>query len=119
MRPEFLDFVLDQLAPLGPVRARRMFGGGGLYLSDTMFAIVSEDVLYFKVDDGNRAAFEDAGMGPFTYESRGRSVALSYYEVPPDLVEEPDALNDWARAAWEAARRSAAKGGGKEGGGKR
>ncbi len=31
LSPQYRDYALDLLAPLGPVRARRMFGGGGLF----------------------------------------------------------------------------------------
>ena len=109
MSPEFRDYLLDQLAPMGPVRARRMFGGGGLFLDDMMFALVVDDVLYFKVDDGNRAPYETADMKPFTYKSRARTVALSYFEVPPELIEDAEDLTVWARAAWDAALRSGTK----------
>jgi len=114
MSTEFRDYLLDQLAVLGPVEAKRMFGGGGLFLSGAMFGLVADDVLYLKADDGNRADFEARGMGPFTYEKKTRKtpVALSYYEAPPDAIEDADELCRWARAAWEAARRSGgAKGG--------
>lgn len=105
---EFRDFVLDQLEPLGGVTARSMFGGAGLYRDGTMFAIVSDDVLYLKVDDETRPAFEDRGMAPLTYERRGRSdpIALSYWEAPPDLLEDADDLCAWAARAWKAARRA-------------
>lgn len=108
MSPEFCDYLLDLLAPLGPVRARPMFGGGGLYLADTMFAIVADDVLYLKADDGNRGDFEARGMDPFTYRRDGRKdpIAMSYWETPAEVLEDGDELCRWAQRAWEAARRS-------------
>ena len=106
MSAEFRDHLLDLLAPLGPVRAKRMFGGGGLYLDGTMFAIVADDVLYLKADDGNRGDFEARGLPPFRYSRGGREFALSYHEAPPDLLDDADDLAAWARKAWEAARRS-------------
>ena len=110
MSPDFRDYLLDQLAPFGGVEAKRMFGGGGLYRDGTMFGLVSDDVLYLKVDDVNRADFEDAGMAPFTYTNKARKkpVAMSYYETPGDVLEDPDQLCAWAGRAWEAARRSGA-----------
>lgn len=108
MSPDFRDYLLDQLAPLGGVEAKRMFGGGGLYLDGAMFGLVADDVLYLKADDGNRADFEDAGMAPFTYTNKARKkpVQMSYYETPDDVLEDPEALSAWAGRAWEAARRS-------------
>lgn len=106
MSPEFRDHVLDLLSPLGPVTARRMFGGDGLFLDDTMFCLISDDVLYMKADEVNRGDFEAAGMAPFRYARGGATVALSYFEVPPDVMEDSGQMVAWARLAWEAARRA-------------
>lgn len=111
MSPGFRDYLLDQLEPFGPVAAKRMFGGGGLYLDGAMFGLIADDVLYLKADDGNRAGFEDAGMAPFAYEKKTRKepVKLSFWECPPDVLENPEALSAWAGRAWEAARRSGSR----------
>ena len=108
MSPDFRDYLLDQLAPFGPVAAKRMFGGGGLFRDSAMFGLIADDVLYLKADDDNRADFEDAGMGPFTYKKKSRKepVKLSFWECPDDVLEDPEALSAWAGRAWEAARRS-------------
>ncbi len=52
--PEFRDYILEMLAPLGGVTARRMFSGAGLYRDGTIFGLIAGDILYFKVDDANR-----------------------------------------------------------------
>lgn len=111
MSPGFRDYLLDQLEPFGPVAAKRMFGGGGLYLDGAMFGLIADDVLYLKADDANRAGFEDAGMAPFAYEKKTRKepVKLSFWECPPDVLENPEALSAWAGRAWEAARRSGSR----------
>lgn len=100
---EFLDYVVDQLGPVGGVAARRMFGGHGLFRDGTMFAIVAADTLYFKVDERNLADFETAGAAPFTYMRAGKRVALSYYEVPAEVIDDADDLAAWARKALDAA----------------
>ena len=100
---EFLDYVSDQLEPVGGVAARRMFGGHGLFRDGVMFAIVAADTLYFKVDDHNLADFEAAGAPPFTYAREGRRIALSYREVPADVVDDADDLCAWALKAIDAA----------------
>jgi DNA transformation protein len=65
-----------------------------------MFALLANDVLYLKADEIAARAFEAEGMGPFTYTSEGRPpVAMSYWEVPPRLLEEPDELAERAREA--------------------
>ena len=105
---EFLRYVLDQLRGLGVVTSRKMFGGAGLYLDGTIFALIAYDTLYFKVDETNRSDFEEAGMEPFR-PFDDTSYVMSYYEVPIDVLEESDDLVAWARNALAAARRSPVK----------
>jgi DNA transformation protein len=101
----FVDDLLDRLEPLGKLRARKMFGGTGLYCDGIFFGLVAGDVLYFKVDAENLAPYEEAGMARFRpFEDRGGS-SLGYYEVPLEVQERPARLVEWARAALAAARR--------------
>lgn len=72
-----------------------MFGGVGIYASERFFALIANDVLYFKVDDSNRGDFEARGMGPFLPFGDERD-KMQYYEVPADLLDDPDALRPWA-----------------------
>jgi DNA transformation protein len=75
-----------------------------------MFGMVTEDTLYFRVDDGNRATFKEAETSPpLSYEKQGRSIDLSFWQAPERLLDEPDALVVWAQEALAAARRVAAK----------
>jgi DNA transformation protein len=97
------SFVLDQLSALPGLRAKAMFGGHGLYQSDRFFGILMEGRLYFKVDDASRAAFVERGMGPFTYEKARRTLAMNYFEVPPDVLENREELLAWANRAVRAA----------------
>jgi len=105
---EFVRYVLDQLRGLGVVTSRKMFGGAGLYLDGTIFALIAYDTLYFKVDETNRSDFEKAGMEPFQ-PFDDTSYAMNYYEVPIDVLEESDELVAWARDALAAARRGPSK----------
>jgi DNA transformation protein len=103
---EFVAFVLESLQPLGGVNARRMFGGWGIYKDDVMFALIAYETLYFKVDDGNRAAYEDAGLPHFTYTDKGKPIRMSYCEAPSEGFDDPEILCDWARGAFAAALRA-------------
>ena len=93
---EFLGYVLDQLSGWGQVHARRMFGGVGLYRDNKMFGLIADDVAYLKVGDSNRAAFEQAGSSPFQ-PFPDKATTMSYYEIPPDVLESPDELAQWAK----------------------
>src|SRR6267142_4572107 len=92
----FRTFIVDQLGRVVPrLRARRMFGGVGIYAGALFFALVDADTLYFKVDDSNRPDFEARGMSPFLPFGDERD-KMQYYEVPADLLDDPDALRPWA-----------------------
>jgi DNA transformation protein len=106
MQSDFVATVVDLLSPWGGVTARRMFGGYGIYRQGLMFALVADDVLYLKVDDQNRAAYEAAGVGPFTYDGKNKTVTLPYWEAPSDLFDDQDAMIDWAKGAFGAALRA-------------
>lgn len=100
----FRAFVLEQLQVAGPVTARAMFGGVGLYCEGCFFALIADDVLYLKVDDVTRPEFERAGSGPFR-PFGGDTHVMQYYELPPEVLEDRTALREWARAAIGVARR--------------
>lgn len=104
---EFVSHVLEMLEPLGPVSARRMFGGYGIYLDRSMFALVADDTLYLKVDDRSRGEFEAAGLEPFRYTKKGKSFQMSYHAAPEDALEDAELLREWARKAVDAAFRAA------------
>ena len=106
----FAEFLREQLAPLGRVTMRRMFGKTGVFCDGLMFGMVTDNTLYFRVDDHNRAAFKEAEVfPPLSYEKEGRTIDLSFWRAPERLFDEPDELDAWARAAVAAARRVAAK----------
>jgi DNA transformation protein and related proteins len=107
----YVEYTLELLEPLGPVRARAMFGGWGLYHDGRMFGLIIEERLYLKTDDTTRAAFESAGGEPFVYDpGTGRKpVTMSYWTPPPDASDDAHALLPWARRAVEAALRAAQK----------
>lgn len=93
----FEEQVLDRLAPLGEVTARPLFGGHGLYWGETIFAIVFGGRLYLKADERSKYDFTTRGMGPF--RPNERQTLKSYYEVPPEVLDDPEALLSWAGEA--------------------
>ena len=106
----FAEFLSEQLAPLGQVTTRRMFGKFGVFCDGLMFGVVSDDTLYLRVDDGNRVAFAEAGeFPPLNYEKGGKKIEMSFWRVPERLLDEPDDFVVWAREALAAASRVAAK----------
>ncbi len=105
---EYITYILDQLAGLGELSCRRMFGGAGIYHRGRMFALIAEDVLYLKADDSNRPDFEAEGMGPFTPWDDPKHT-MRYYEVPVDVLENKETLAEWAEKAYAVALKKSKK----------
>ena len=106
----FAEFLREQLAPLGHVTVRRMFGKTGVFCDGLMFGMVTDNTLYFRVDDDNRADFKEAeAYPPLNYSKKGFAIDLSFWRAPERLFDEPDELVEWARIALGAANRVAAK----------
>jgi DNA transformation protein len=104
----FVDFVVEQLAGLGAVSSRRMFGGVGLYCDGRFFGLIDDDTLYLKVDDVNRGDFLARHMAPFRPYKDRPELSMSYYQAPVDVIEDPEQLVVWARASLRAAAESPA-----------
>ena len=106
----FAEFLREQLAPLGRVTMRRMFGKTGVFCNGVMFGMVTDDTLYVRVDDLNKSVFREAESAPpLNYEKQGQTIDLAFWRVPERLLDDSDELVTWARAALAAARRVAAK----------
>lgn len=85
-----------------------MFGGIGIYSGELFFALIADDTVYFKVDASTRSDFEARGMGPFRpFGDDGGT--MKYYQLPDDLLEDPDALRPWAEKAVAIARQNKAR----------
>ncbi|HYD41632.1 MAG TPA: TfoX/Sxy family protein [Anaeromyxobacter sp.] len=105
--PTFADHAVDLLSGLGPVDARRMFGGYGVYARGVMFALLYDDELFLKTDDETRDRFRAAGCRMWVY---GRMAETNYYRPPDEAHEDAEAMLPWAKLGLEAAlRRRAAK----------
>jgi DNA transformation protein len=106
----FAEFLHEQLAPLGRLTLRRMFGKTGVFCDGLMFGMVTDNMLYLRVDEQNREAFKEAASSPpLNYAKGGSTIDLSFWRAPERLFDEPDELVEWARVALAAARRVAAK----------
>jgi DNA transformation protein len=60
---------------------------------------LDEGRVFFKTDTVSQADYTARGMGPFTYEMKGKVMTMAYHEVPPDVLEQPHELTAWARRA--------------------
>ncbi len=107
--PGFVEFAVDLLSRLGPVRARAMFGGHGIYCGDLMIGLVDDDEVFLKTDELTRPAFVAAGCRCWVYEDATRRMETGYFRPPDEAHESPEDMEPWGRLALEAARRAAAE----------
>lgn len=104
MNTDFSDEAVERLGRVVPrLRARRMFGGVGLYSGEIFFGLIAFDRLWFKVDDSNRADYEARGMEPFR-PFPNRPTVMSYYEVPAEFFDDAEELRVWALRSVAIAR---------------
>lgn len=100
----FTLHCLELLSPLGPARARRMFGGVGLYVDGLFIALIADGQLYLKVGPAQMASFEAAGCQPFVFTTAdGSRHTMGYRTVPEAALEAPEAMRPWALLAMQAA----------------
>ena len=101
-KDDYVDYIVDKLSGVGDVSSRAMFGGYGIFNEGLMFALISDGVLYFKVDDSNREMYEKAGSGKFQH-------GISYWEVPTEVFEDTAKLYEWANISIGIAQAKAEK----------
>lgn len=94
---EYTEYALELLEPIGRVRTARFFGGVGLSVGNAQFAMIMGNSLYFVVDDSTRPKYEKAGMTAFSYlTKKGRVQVRRYFELPEEILTDPQALKQWA-----------------------
>lgn len=108
VRDSYRDYVLEQLGRVRPVTWKKMFGGVGIYADEVFFAVIDNDVLFFRTGEGNRAEFERRGMAPF--QPMGPDTKpMAYHEVPGEVLENALELAAWVASSVEEARRAGAR----------
>lgn len=104
------DFLTDLFSEFGPVDIKRMFSGFGISADGVNFALSLRAGLFLRADADTIPRFEAEGCGPFTYQTRQKTVTVnSYWQMPARLFDDPTEAAEWARAALDAARRAAVK----------
>jgi DNA transformation protein len=97
--------IADRLTGLGIVSVSRFFSGAAIAIDGVQFAFIIEGTLYFRTDETTRADFEALGAAPFVYErhARRRVKVSSYFEAPDAIVDDAEALRQWAARSHRAA----------------
>lgn len=104
----FADHIVEMMSAFAQVEAKPMFGGHGIYRQGLMFALIADERLYFKVDDVSQPHFDAQGLGPFTFEMKGKQGRLRYHAAPEEAYDDPGQMATWARLGYESAVRQQA-----------
>jgi CDP-diacylglycerol---glycerol-3-phosphate 3-phosphatidyltransferase len=107
-RDEFVAFLIEQMAGLGKVTTKKMFGGYGFYFDGLIFAVlIEDDQPCLKADAESEKYFVSAGSREKTYEGKNKPIRMSYWTLPEAALEEADQMTYWAKLAYAAALRKA------------
>lgn len=107
---EYLDHVGEMLSEFGPIDARRMFGGAGIFRDNLMFILIVEETIYFKTDKNNEADFEAEGLEPFSYDTKKGLRTINGLRLAPErCLEDPAEMAIWAQKAFDAALKADAR----------
>ena len=111
LSPGFADYVLELLAGFGRLEAKRMFGGAGLYRDGVMFAILDDDVVFFRVDDALEEELKAQGSVPWSYSMKrdGAVREMGYWRMPETAADDPDEAVAIAKRSYAAALARQAK----------
>ena len=106
---DYRDFILDQLSQVEDIMPCRMFGGLGLFKDGVIFGMLSSmDGFYLRVDNINQPDYEALSAEPFR-PNQGGEMTMAYFQVPVEILDDPERLAIWADKACDAAGRNAAK----------
>jgi len=110
MRPgnAYLEFVQERFSTFGEIHSRYLFGGYCLYCDGVVFALVADSALFLKADEENRSLFETQGLAAFR-PFEDQTMVMKYYQAPPEIFEDDEAMRHWVGGAIEAGRRAAVK----------
>ena len=97
VQPQYLAYILEQLAGINNLHSRRMFGAVGLYSGELFFGLIDDDTLFFKTDGSNAADYTSRNMPRFMPFPERPEAVMAYYQVPADIVEDNESMEIWAR----------------------
>jgi DNA transformation protein and related proteins len=104
-----MAFACDLFSGMGPVTARRMFGGVGLYAGAVMFGLIDDGRIYLKTDHGLQRELAAAGAVSWIYTERkgpkaGIPQPTSYWSLPESAIDDAEEAMDWGRRALAVAQ---------------
>jgi DNA transformation protein len=103
VKSDLASYVAEQLAFLGRISSRGIFGGVGIFLEERLLGIVMEDKLYLHTDKSNLDDYASRGMPQFKPYPNAFDLTTDHHQVPPEIVQDPEQLRAWSQRALTAA----------------
>ena len=103
------SYVSEQLAFLGRISSRSIFGVTGIFIDDRLLGIVAdEETLYLHTGPSNRDDYLSRGMPQFKPYPNAFDLTTDHHRVPAEILRDEALLREWGdralKAAVEAAR---------------
>ena len=103
VKSELANYVEEQLAFLGRISTKSIFGGIGIFVDERLLGIVMEDKLYLHTDASNLRSYQDRGMPQFKPYPNAFDLTTDHHQVPAEIVDDPVLLKQWGEQALAAA----------------
>jgi DNA transformation protein and related proteins len=103
VKSELASYVEEQLAFLGRISTKSIFGGIGIFVDERLLGIVMDDKLYLHTDASNLQAYQQRGMPQFKPYPNAFDLTTDHHQVPPEIVDDPAQLKRWGEEALAAA----------------
>lgn len=100
-------YVTEQLAFLGKISNRAIFGGTGIFVEERLLGIVMKDVLYLHTNVSNIDDYVSRGMPQFKPYPNAFDLTTDHHRVPQEVLEDAQLLQDWGQRALNAAIQAA------------
>lgn len=103
MKSSLAGYVTEQLAFLGPIAIRSIFGAAGIFIEDRLLGIVANERLYLHTGPVNRADYLARGAPQFKPYPNAFDLTTDHHQVPQDIIDDPAQLKVWGERALLAA----------------
>lgn len=103
VQSSLVGYVTEQLAFLGRISNRAIFGGVGIFIDERLLGIVIDDSLYLHTDKSNLGEYVERGMQQFKPYPNAFDLTTDHHQVPQEIVQDADLLKAWGQRALTAA----------------
>lgn len=106
MDKPILKNSMKLFSQIGIVKSRSMFGGFGIFIENTMFALAVKDKIHIRANKITANKFKKLGFQPYVYQKRGFPVVTNYFALPQECWQNPEVILQYAREALDIAKQA-------------